>query len=119
MFGISAFAETSFSTLGRIGSIILASAQIDANAIVTASGSLTNPFSASITVVTTITANGMIQGEGWTPTPFSTDTWTTIASSTDTWTTIASSTDTWTDTTASSDVWTEVTPSNNIWYRQG
>jgi hypothetical protein len=119
MFGISAFAETSFSTLGRIGGIILASAQINADAIVTASGSLTNPFSASITVVTTITANGMIQGEGWTPITPSSDTWTDSTFSTDTWTTIASSTDTWSDTTASSDVWTEVTSSNDIWLRQG
>jgi hypothetical protein len=36
MFGITSFAETSFSTLGKIGGIVLASAQIDADATVTA-----------------------------------------------------------------------------------
>jgi hypothetical protein len=119
MFGISAFAETSFSTLGRIGSIVLASAQINADAIVTANGSLTNPFSASITVVTSITANGTIQGEGWTPVTPGTETWTDTTPSTDVWSAISPSTDTWTEVTAGSELWTEVTPSNDIWLRQG
>ena len=44
MFGISAFAETSFSTLGKIGGIVLASAQVDANAIVTANANAIKPF---------------------------------------------------------------------------
>ena len=119
MFGISAFAETSFSTLGRIGGIVLASAQINADAIVTASGSLTNPFSASITVVTTITANGIIQGEGWTPITPSSDTWTDSSESSDIWTAISSSSDTWTQITAGTETWTDISPGNDIWLRQG
>ena len=57
MFGISAFAETSFSTLGKIGGIVLASAQVDANAIVTANANAIKPFSAAITADATVTSN--------------------------------------------------------------
>ncbi len=48
MFGITSFAETSFSTLGKIGGIVLASAQIDADATVTANANAIKPFSAAI-----------------------------------------------------------------------
>ncbi len=44
MFGISAFAETSFSTLGKIGGIVLATAQVNADATVTANANTIKPF---------------------------------------------------------------------------
>ncbi len=94
-------------------------AHVNAFATITASANAVLAGFAYVEGVGTVTAIGYIQGEEWTPTPFSTDTWTDSTLSTDTWTTIASSTDTWSDSTASSDVWTEVTPSNDIWLRQG
>ncbi len=62
MFGISSFAETSFSTLGKIGGIVLASAQIDADATVTANAllfpNLSNAEYTTAGVETDILSNG-------------------------------------------------------------
>ena len=59
MFGITTFAETSFSTLGKIGGIVLASAQVNADAIVTANANAIKPFSAAITADATVTGNAI------------------------------------------------------------
>ncbi len=57
MFGITTFAETSFSTLGKIGGIILATAQVNADATVTANANAIKPFSAAITANANVTGN--------------------------------------------------------------
>jgi hypothetical protein len=94
-------------------------AHVDAFAIVTASPNAILAGFAYVEGIGTVTAKGYIQGEEWTPTPFSSDTWTDSTFSTDTWTAISPSTDTWSDVTASANTWTEVSPSNDIWLRQG
>ncbi len=68
---------------------------IVANASVYCLGGIVAGASASITPIATVTANGIIQGEGWTPVTPSSDTWTPSSASSDTWTTISPSSDTW------------------------
>ena len=58
-------------------------------------GGIITGSSASITPITTVIANGVIQGEEWIPVPAGTETWTTVTAGTETWTDISPSTDIW------------------------
>ena len=70
-------------------------AAISAFANVTALGGGVLTGTAGITANGTVIANGVIQGEGWTPITPGTETWTTITAGTETWTDISPSTDIW------------------------
>jgi hypothetical protein len=70
-------------------------AAISAFAEVTAIAGGVVTGTAFITANGTVIANGVIQGEGWTPITPGTETWTTITAGTETWTDISPSTDIW------------------------
>jgi hypothetical protein len=74
-------------------------AAISAFADVTALGGVIIIGAAGITANGTIIANGVIQGDNWSP--------------------VSAGAETWTPVTAGTETWTDTTPSTDIWLRQG
>jgi hypothetical protein len=84
----------------------------------TASASAIYAGVASVTGVTTITVNGVILGDNWTPVPQDVNTWTPVSTDSNTWVTVSSDTNTWTPVSANDNTWTQQAQGSNTWLRQ-
>jgi hypothetical protein len=113
MFGISAFAQTPFSTLAS--KLLLASASVTGlgdvsaqanveytgnasvhgNGFVTAYANATWSANGSVLGVANVIANGAPIGRNWTPIPIEDNTWNQVAISDNGWTEVTSNTNTW------------------------